>query len=256
VALNITEEHHRLIQSLKFNVWEAKANDMKICDLIRVYTPTGGGIETYISEKRNYVGQNPHHHHILIIPGQEERVIREGNRSTFVVASPLIHGYEPYRFLQPAHKVMDILLAEQPDVIELEDAHISPWVAFRYRRRRPCSVVGFCHADFLAQQVKPALLRSLGDFLTNAGRRLAERYVSWIYNQCNLAVTASRRLQIKLQDLGVRRAAYIPFGLDSDSSEGKFSWEATFDEIFILYEYLRFNIEPRNGVRSQQDFWE
>jgi alpha-1,6-mannosyltransferase len=229
---------------------------MKICDLIRVYTPTGGSIETYISEKRKYVGQNPHHHHILIVPGGEDRVIREGNLSTFVVASPLIRGDEPYRFLQSAHKVMAILIAEEPEVIELADAHISPWVVFRYRRRRPCSVVGFFHTDFPAQQVKPARSRALGVFLKNTASKLAERYVGWRYNQCHLTLTASRLLHTKLQDMGVRRATYIPFGFDSDTSAGKFSWEATFDEMFILYEYLRFNIELRNGVRSQQDFLE
>jgi alpha-1,6-mannosyltransferase len=158
---------------------------MKICDLVRVYTPTGG-IATYLSEKRKYVGQHSNHHHILIVPGEEDRIIREGNRSIFFVASPLIRGYEPHRFLRRARKVTAILLEEQPEVIELQDAHISPWAAFRYRRRHPCSVVGFYHTDFPGQQVKPALSRLLGNFLANAAKKFTERYVSWIYNQCNV----------------------------------------------------------------------
>jgi alpha-1,6-mannosyltransferase len=216
---------------------------MKICDLVRAYTPTGGNTDIYLSEKRQYIERHPHHHHILIIPGEEDRVIREGNRSTFVVASPLIRGCEPYRFLRLARKVMAILLAEQPEVIELEDAYISPWVAFRYRRRHPCSVVGFCHRDFPGQQVKPALSRLLGNFFAKTAKKLAERYVCWIYSQCNLTITASRALQTKLQDLGVQRVTYIPLSVDLDLAER----ETAFDDLFNLYEYLRLN---NNNARS------
>jgi hypothetical protein len=146
---------------------------------------------------------------------------------------------------------MAILLAEQPEVIELEDAYVSSWVAFRYRRRHPCSIVGFYHTDFPTTHVKPALSRWLGKFLANVAMKLAERYVCWICNRCNLTITASRVLQTKLQDMGVQRVAYIPLGVDLDLAER----ETAFDDLFNLYAYLRLNNNTRPTYNNSLIFY-
>ena len=99
---------------------------MKICDLTQSYSDHGGGIQTYIQAKRNYIEKNTDWEHLLIVPGEKDDIIRAGRLTTCTVAAPPVPNCEPYRFIFRLREVLKILRREKPDVIELGSAYNLP----------------------------------------------------------------------------------------------------------------------------------
>ena len=71
-----------------------------ICDLTQSYSPSGGGgISTYLREKRDYVLANTDHRLLQIVPGPETRVIERGRHIFAEVKAPRVPGSPNYRFI-------------------------------------------------------------------------------------------------------------------------------------------------------------
>ena len=189
---------------------------MKICDLTQSYAPTGGGVRTYIHAKRERIrGGGEGHEHLLIVPGREDSVTREGRLTTHTVASPPVPGSGVYRFLLRSDKVLRILRAERPDVVEAHCAYNLPWTALHYARGRPASrVVGVYMTDLPRAYVEPLALRLLGARLGGALTGAAEGYVRTLYRRLDATVAISPALATRLRGLGVPRVECIPLGVD------------------------------------------
>jgi len=68
------------------------AEPLTLCDLTQSYAEAGGGIRTYLVEKRKFINDNTSHRHVLIIPGERDRVTQEGRHTTVEIASPRVPG--------------------------------------------------------------------------------------------------------------------------------------------------------------------
>ncbi len=98
---------------------------MKVCDISNLYYPHGGGIKTYIEDKRT-VYRMRGIDHVLIAPNVEhtKELKTERNGSTVIYYMPcfkLTLFGTPYYIFSGFKKITEILKKEQPNIIELGD---------------------------------------------------------------------------------------------------------------------------------------
>lgn len=188
---------------------------MKICDLTQSFAATGGGVRTYLDAKRSYLVERTDHEHLLIIPGAEDSVTRDGRTTTITVKSPLVPGSQIYRLLLRSDKVLKLLRAERPDIVECQCSYNLPWTAFYYRRRnRDARVVGSYMTDLAEAYIRPVARRVMGKA---GGARMAtmtDGYIRRLYKHFDAAVTISPALQDRLSGIGVEDVRMIPLGVD------------------------------------------
>jgi alpha-1,6-mannosyltransferase len=180
--------------------------------------------------------------HVLIVPGAEDTVTRDGTLTTHTIASPLLPGSTVYRLLHRSDKVLRILRDELPDVIELHCAYNLPWTALWHRRRHPALVSALYMTDLPVAYVETPLRRRAGRFVALAARRLAERYLRGLYTRYDVTIAISPVMRERLHDMGVRQALYVPLGVDLDtfspsrrSAELRTSLGAAPDDLVIVY---------------------
>jgi glycosyltransferase involved in cell wall biosynthesis len=193
-----------------------------ICDLTHAYTPTSGGIRTYIDEKRRFLLDRTGHTHVLVIPGEEDRVERVGRAVTYHIASPHIPWSKPYRFFSRPGRVYAALADARPDVVELDTYYLPPEAAqaFRYREARraegaapPVLSVPF-HTDFSRAYAGTYSAKVVGHRLGRRIERGAEGYVRRILTRADLVFAFSEPQRQRLAELGVPGAVQVPLGVD------------------------------------------
>jgi alpha-1,6-mannosyltransferase len=189
---------------------------VKICDLTQSYAETGGGVRTYLHAKRDYLRSRTDHDHVLIVPGPDDDRLENGRSTTYRVASPRVPGSTVYRLLLRSDKVLRILEAEQPDVIEVHCAYNLPWTAIWHRRKNDAAVVGFSMTDVGGAYVEPAVRRVLGTRVGRAARAIVDRYTRSLYSRCDATVAISSEMAEELRERGVDNARWIPLGVDLD----------------------------------------
>ena len=182
------------------------------------YAPTGGGVRTYLHAKQQYVATEARDHtHVLIVPGPEDSVTRGESGVTYTVASPLVPGSKVYRLLHRSDKVLRILRAERPDIIESHCAYNLPWTALYHRRQEPrTGVVGVYMTDLPKAYVEPVAGRILGGWGGARATRVAERYVRSLYGRLDATVAISPALAGRLEALGVNGVECVPLGVNLD----------------------------------------
>jgi alpha-1,6-mannosyltransferase len=155
--------------------------------------------------------------HVLIVPGADDSVARDGNLTTHTVASPFVPGSRTYRLLLRSDKVLRILRAEMPDVIEVHCAYNLPWTAMLHRRRHGAVVSGVYMTDLPLAYVEAPLRARAGARLAGIGRRVAERYVRTLYRRCDVTIGISPVIRDRLRQLGVPAAHCVPLGVDLET---------------------------------------
>jgi alpha-1,6-mannosyltransferase len=206
---------------------------MRICDLTLAYTDTSGGIRTYIDQKRRHIAEHGEHEHVLIVPGERDRVSRDGPLTKIEIQSPPIPGCRPYRFFWQPAKIRHALERSAPDIVELGSFFVSPWAAFRYRDEcrqvaRPCLVSAYFHTDvaeayvggplrhFLAEGVEEIsdTLASWGHKLSDAIESGAEATFGQIFRRCDLTFAATATQAARVREYGVEGTRIVPLGVD------------------------------------------
>jgi hypothetical protein len=124
--------------------------EMLICDLTQSYAPAGGGgVSTYLREKRRHVLERTGHRLLQIVPGPEDRVVENGRHIWVEVAAKQVRGSPNYRFIMRTGAVREVLEHYQPDLIESLCPWVLPWTAINYRRAHPeTALVAGYHTDF------------------------------------------------------------------------------------------------------------
>src|SRR5690554_3309541 len=157
---------------------------MRVCDLTHAYTPTSGGIRTYIDAKRRYLVERTDWEHVLVVPGERDEIQREGRLTTVRIAGPVIPFAAPYRCFARPSRLRAALGETQPDVIELGTYYMPPeaGMAFTYRDAarasgRPAAVAVQYHTDFARAYAGHYGRKVLGARLGDAAERMAERLV-------------------------------------------------------------------------------
>jgi alpha-1,6-mannosyltransferase len=190
---------------------------MKLCALTQSYAPTGGGVRTMLHAERAWCADHAGMKHVLIVPGREDDVLHAAASTTYTIASPRVPGSSTYRLLLRSDKVLRVLRAELPDVVEVHCAYNLPWTAMLHRRRHGGIVSGVYMTDLPVAYVETPLVRRGHGGTARAARALAERYVSALYRRCDVAVAISPVMTRRLQEMGVDSVHCVPLGVDLDT---------------------------------------
>lgn len=191
---------------------------MKVCDLTQSYSATSGGVRSYLHAKQRHVREGDEHEHLLIVPGPSDSVRREGRLTTCTVASPSLPGGGGYRLLLRSDKVLRILRAERPDVVEVHCSYNLPWTALHYRASRPSArVVGVYMTDLPDAYVAPAARWLFGRRLGGAIAWAARRYIRSLYGRMDAAVAISPAMRDRLIAMGLRGVRCVPLGVDPET---------------------------------------
>jgi alpha-1,6-mannosyltransferase len=218
---------------------------MKICDLTQFYSPVGGGVRRYVSEKIAWIRRaRPEDRHVLIIPGEQNACRDDGLARTYTIRSPLVSRTARYRALLNLTAVEEILEKERPDVIESGDPYQVAWKALASGDALGIPVVAFYHSHFPEAYLR-TIDKFFGHIAVDITRDIARRYVRELYNRFAATIVPSPALARLLQDWGVRNTRLGELGVDTalfhanadpdETRQVRAALDIADDQILLLY---------------------
>ena len=189
---------------------------MKIVDVCAFYTPTGGGVRTYVDRKLVALAARGHEV-VVVAPGARDADERRGPRARIRwVRSPRFPLDRAYRYFADRPALYRVLDEEDADLVEVS----SPWRSasivadWRAERRGRARLALVAHADPLSayayrwfeQVASPRTVDRAFDWYWRHLRRLDQRF--------DLVVSASDSLTGRLRDGGLRKVVTDPMGVE------------------------------------------
>lgn len=192
------------------------SNALTFCDITQSYAAKGGGVRTFLSEKRRFLLDRTDANHCLIVPGAEDRMHRDGRTTTIEIKSPQVIGSPNYRLLVRSQAVLRALDLVRPDLIECQDAYNLPWTALFHRKRHPTTaVVAGYHTDFPTVYVEKYLEPRAGSFVARQVKSLAYRYAVNLYKRFDGFYTLTQMAAEHFAHLGIKDAGILSLGADT-----------------------------------------
>ncbi len=178
--------------------------NMHLTDITIFWTPTCGGVRTYLEAKRRWLAGQPDVRTSLLVPGPEEGV----KLDVYTLPAPRLPFGKGYRFPLRRRPWTRRLVALRPDIIEAGDPYVLPWAALEAGQRLGVPVVGFYHSD---------LQRLVSARAGHWSNRWLDRYILRLYSRFDRVLAPSRVMADKLRRLGVpgERVHVQPLGVDS-----------------------------------------
>jgi len=218
---------------------------MKVCDLTQFYSPVGGGVKRYVSEKVAWMKRaRPDDRHVLVIPGAETAMREDGSARVYTIRSPLVSRTARYRMLFNLTAVEEILEKERPDVIESGDPYQVAWKALASGDALGIPVVGFYHSHFPEAYLR-TIQKFFGHIAVDIMRDVSRRYVRELYSRFDATIVPSPALRQLLESWGVPNTRLGELGVDTElfhaqpaPDEGRRVREAlqiNGDKILLLY---------------------
>ncbi len=188
-----------------------------IADLTQSYAPCGGGgISTYLREKRDHVLKRTPHSLLQIVPGPVDRVQVDGRHVFVEVAAPRVPGSPNYRFILRTSTVRRILAHHKPDVIESLCPWVLPWAAIHHRRAFPgTTLVAGYRTDFPNAHVYRVGAALFGRPIARRLRDASYRYARRTYSEFDHIYTLSDDASHTLATHGVDRTDVLRLGVDT-----------------------------------------
>lgn len=198
------------------------SGQLLVCDLTQSYSPHGGGgISTYLREKREYVLANTNHRLLQIVPGPEDRIEERGNLIWCEIGAEPVRGSPNYRFILRTDQVRKVLAHYRPDIIESLCPWILPWVAIRHRRAHPetALVAGYrtdfpeAHVRRVGNDVGGRWFGSFMHFMSLCYGEITYREFDRIYTlgRDNLKALAQMKVDhVDMMELGVDTGLFTP----------------------------------------------
>jgi alpha-1,6-mannosyltransferase len=177
---------------------------MHLVDTTLFYSSTSGGVRRYLTAKQSWLRANTPHRHTLLVPGEHTELNRDG---VSTIAGTRVPGTFNYRLPLSPRLWTEMLAQLQPDLIEVGDAFHPAWSAATVARQRDIPLVAFFHSN---------LPQILGRRMGALTERAVGRYVSWLYQRCDVVLTPSRLMCEYLAGLGVHHTALQPLGVDTE----------------------------------------
>ncbi|MEO5866293.1 MAG: glycosyltransferase [Sphingomonas sp.] len=185
---------------------------MRIVDVNEFYSPTGGGVRTYLERKMGIMADLGHEL-IVIAPGREDKVEdRPGGGRIIYIKAPRLPFDDNYGLFWDASAVTRHLDALQPDLVEAS----SPW--------RPAWIVGqwqsdavrvfFMHNDNVAAYALRWFERLASHERIERACAWYSRYMSRFLDHYDAVVTNGPALEKRLRARGVRIDAAMPLGIE------------------------------------------
>ena len=192
------------------------AGPLILCDLTQSYAPTGGGgISTYLREKRDYVLTHTPHHLLQIVPGPEDRITVNGRHIFAEVGADRVHGSPNYRFILRTKAVREILARYRPDVIESLCPWVLPWTAINHRKAFPnTTLIAGYRTDFPNAHVYRVGKAKFGETIGRALQWLSYGYAEITYREFDWVYTLSEDARAALARRKITRTDVLPLGVD------------------------------------------
>jgi len=184
---------------------------MRIVDVNEFYSPTGGGVRTYIDRKMAVMAEMGHEL-IVIAPGRRDWVDdRPGGRVIYVKSPgmPFDANYGLFWDAAPIHALLDRLA---PDIVEASSPWRPAWIVGKWRgaARR----VFFMHNDNVAAYPMRWFERVAAPEAIERGFAWYSRYMSRFLAHYDAVLTNGPALQKRLSARGVRIDAAMPLGIE------------------------------------------
>ncbi len=189
---------------------------MRIVDVNEFYSPTGGGVRTYVDRKMGILADLGHEL-IVVAPGREDRVEeRPGGGRVIYLKSPGMPFDRNYGLFWDRAAIHRVLEALDPDVVEC----CSPW--------RPAWFVGdwqppggrdvlkafFMHNDNIAAYAQRWFAGLASHERIEQGFAWYSRYMGRFLTKFDTVVTNGPALEKRLRARGVRIDAAMPLGIE------------------------------------------
>lgn len=187
-----------------------------ICDLTQSWSPTGGGgISTYLKEKRRYIQDCTPHRLLQIVPGPQDRITVEGRTILAEVGSGQVWGSPNYRWISRNDAVFALLSEYRPDIIESLCPWVLPWIAIRHRWRYPdTALIAGYRTDFPNAHVYRVMRDLAGHYPASLLRQVAYGYAALTYNRFDRVYTLGRDAERMLHGLGQTNTGVLGLGVD------------------------------------------
>ncbi len=184
---------------------------MRVVDVAEFYSPTGGGVRTYIDRKFEAAAQAGHEL-FVIAPGPEDGFETRNGGGVIRVRSPRLpfdSNYYMFWDAAPVHRWLDSL---SPDLVEASSPWRGAWIVANWASPTPRAM--FMHADpvasypqrWLAPFASPDQIDRLFEWFWNYIRRLTTNFAS--------VVVGGPWLAQRLESQGVNAVASVPLGID------------------------------------------
>lgn len=180
---------------------------MTVVDITQWYSPTSGGIRTYLHQKALWA-QRAGMGHAVVVPG-----IRDGREMVGATPFLRVRGHTPargwgYRLILSARRVLRALEELGPTVIVVHDAMAFPRSIARWAAARGVPMAMLCHSDLaLAAAGLPPALRGMAAATLGATQRRA-------LATPGLVLVASRVSRDRVAPHTDARVVVSPLGVD------------------------------------------
>ncbi|HTN15959.1 MAG TPA: glycosyltransferase [Sphingomonadaceae bacterium] len=187
-----------------------------ICDLTQSYSPNGGGgISTYLREKRNHVLSRTDHRILQIVPGPEDRIVENGRSIWVEIGAEPVRGSPNYRFIMRTRKVREVLEHYRPDIIESLCPWVLPWTAINHRRKFPeTTLVAGYRTDFPNAHVYRVGKELAGETIASMARWLIMGYAEITYREFDRVYTLGEDAKEMLATRKIDRVDVLELGVD------------------------------------------
>ncbi|MET3666195.1 glycosyltransferase [Caulobacter sp. 1776] len=187
---------------------------MRVVDVAEFYSPTGGGVRTYIDRKFEAATQLGHEL-FVIAPGPSDAFEARGAGGVIQVRAPALPvdaNYHMFWDAAPVHGWLDRLA---PDLVEASSPWRGAWIVACWAGVAPRAM--FMHADpvasypqrWLAPLASPQRIDRLFDWFWSYLRGLTGRFSS--------VVTGGPWLSDRLGRQGIDAVTSVPLGVDRDA---------------------------------------
>ena len=194
------------------------SENLLICDLTQSWSATGGGgISTYLKEKKRFFQQNTEHRLLQIVPGEADRITVEGRTIFAEVGAPQVWGSPNYRWINRNDAVFDLLREYQPNIIESQCPWVLPWIAIRHRRRFPqTALVAGYRTDFPNSQIYRVMKDLSGHYPAAFFKQVGYFYAWMTYHRFDRVYTLNEEARGMLARLNYHRTGLLGLGVNVD----------------------------------------
>lgn len=189
---------------------------MRIVDVNEFYSPTGGGVRTYIDRKMGIMADLGHE--LVVIAAGPEDAVEErpgGGRVIYCRTGPLPLD-KNYGLFWDAAPIVRWLDRLQPDVVETSSPWRLPWIVGDWQPQHPGGTVKsfFMHNDNMAAYALRWFEKVAPQDRIEQAFDWYSRYMSRFLDKFDVVLTNGPALEKRLRGRGVRIDAAMPLGIE------------------------------------------
>ena len=185
---------------------------MRIVDVNEFYSPTGGGVRTYIDRKIGLMADLGHEL-IVLAPGEKDAIEdRPGGGRIHYIASPPLVFDKNYGLFWDRDAVTSLLDRYDPDVVECSSPWRAPWFVGDWQGRAVKSF--FMHNDNMAAYAQRWFEGVASHEAIEHAFSWYTRYMARFLDKYDCVVTNGPALEKRLRGRGLHIDAAMPLGIE------------------------------------------